>query len=171
MNWINRFLLANWSHIFDGLLLTLALLCGIQVGESRLQKAWDAEKQKIALAQAKQEQRVADVRMTQSQITQEISNEYAKRSKLLADRQFDSRAGGVCNVPTAGGGHLPVVSEAPARAAPASTNPLPAPSGDAGEVSCEQLSKDAAQTTLMLLEIQRWVVAMQTLYRVGQAPD
>ena len=156
MNWLNRFLFANWSQILDALLLLMALLCGMQMGESRIQKAWDAEKQKIALAQARQEQHVADVRLTQSQITQEISNEYAKRSKLLADRQPDTRAGGLCNVPATGGRDLPAVPEAPPRAAPARANPLPAPSGDAGEVSCEQLSKDAALTTLMLIEIQRW---------------
>jgi hypothetical protein len=156
MNWLNRFLLANWSHILDAILLLMALLCGMQMGESRVQKAWDAERQKIAQAQARQEQHVADVRLTQSQITQEISNEYAKKSKMLADRQPDSRAGGVCNVPTAGGRDLPAVPEAPARAAPARSDALPASTGDAGEVSCEQLSKDAAQTTLMLVEIQRW---------------
>jgi hypothetical protein len=89
----------------------------------------------------------------------------------MTDRQPVSRAGGVCNVPTAGGGHFPAVSEAPARAAPARTDPLPAPSGDAGEVSCEQLSKDATQTTLMLVEIQRWVEAMQATYWVGKPPE
>ena len=156
MNWLNRFLLANWSHILNALLLLMALLCGMLMGESRVQKAWDAEKQKIALAQARQEQHVADVRLTQSQITQEISNEYAKRSKLLADRQPDSRAGGVCNVAATGGRDLPAVPEAPARTAPARTDPLPAPQGDVGQVSCEQLSKDAAQTTLMLVEMQQW---------------
>jgi len=156
MSWLPRFLLANWSHILEVLLLLMALLCGVQMGESRVQKAWDAEKQKIAQAQARQEQHVADVRLTQSQITQEISNEYAKRSKLLADRQPDSRAGGVCNVPSSGGGDLPAVPEAPAGVAPARSDPLLAPQGDAGEVSCEQLSRDAAQTTLMLLEMQRW---------------
>ena len=156
MNWLNRFLLANWSHILDALLLLIALLCGMQMGESRVQKAWDAEKQKIALAQARQERHVADVRLTQSQITQEISNEYAKRSKMLADRQPDSRAGGVCNVPPTGGRDLPAVPETPAGAAPARTDSLPASSGDAREVSCEQLSKDAALTTLLLLEVQRW---------------
>ena len=156
MNWLNRFMLANWLHILNALLLLMALLCGMQMGESRVQKAWDAEKQKTALAQVRQEQHVADVRQTQSQITQEISNEYAKRSKMLADRQPDSRAGGVCNVPPTGGRDLPAVPETPAGAAPARTDSLPASSGDAREVSCEQLSKDAALTTLLLLEVQRW---------------
>ncbi len=156
MTWLNRFLLANWSHIFDVLLLTLVLMCGIQIGQSHVQKSWDAEKKFIAQAQAKQEQHVADVRQSQSRITQEVSHEFAKRSKLLANRQLDSRVGGVCNVPAASGGNLSAVSEAPARAAPVRSDTLPASSGDSGVVSCEQLIKDASQTTLMLVEIQRW---------------
>jgi hypothetical protein len=171
MNWLSRFFLGNWSHLLDALLLFMTLLCGVQLGEYRVHKAWDAEKQKIAFVHARQEQRVAEVRLTQSQITQEISNEYAKRSKLLADLHTDSRVGGVCNIPTAGGRGLPTVPDAPAGAAPARTDPLPAPSGDAGEVSCEQLSKDAAQTTLMLVEIQRWVEAMQASHQEGQPPE
>jgi hypothetical protein len=126
------------------------------LGASRVQKSWDAEKLEIALTQVRQEQRVADVRQTQSQITQEISNEYAKRSKLLAYRQPDSRAGGVCNVTSTSAGDLPAVPEATVRAASAPTDPLPPPQGDAVAVSCEQLSKDAAQTTLMLTALQRW---------------
>jgi len=156
MSWLSRFMLANWSHILGALILLIALVFGMQIGASRVQKAWDAEKLKIALTQARQEQRVADVQLTQSQITQDISNEYAKRSKLLADRQLDSRAGGVCNIPATSVRDLPAVPEAPAGAAPTRSDHLPATSGDAGEVSCEQLSRDAAQTTLMLLEIQHW---------------
>ena len=156
MNWLSRFMLANWSHIFDALLLSMALLCGIQIGQSRVQKAWDAEKQKIAQAQAKQEQHVADVRQSQSQITQEISREFAKKSKLLADRQPNAHVGGVCSITTACGRDMPAVSEASERSATTRSNPLLAPQGNAGVVSCEQLSKDAAQTTLMLMEVQRW---------------
>ena len=156
MNWFNRFLLANWSHILDALLLLTALLCGMQMGESRVQKAWDAEKQTIAQAQAKQEQHVADVRQSQLQISQEISREFAKKSKLLADRQPNNHVGGMCNVTTARSRDMPAVSEASERAAPTRSDPLLAPQGDAGVVSCEQLSKDAAQTTLMLMEVQRW---------------
>lgn len=156
MNWLNRFLLANWSHILDALLLLMALLCGMQMGESRVQKAWDAEKQKIALAQARQEQHVADMRLTQTQITQEISNEYAKKSKLLADRQPNNHVGGMCNVPTADGRNMPSVSEGSERTAPACTNALPAPQGDALSETCSQLYQDAQRTTLMLLELQKW---------------
>ena len=171
MSWLSRFMLANWSHVLGALILLISLLFGMQIGASRIQKEWDAEKQKIALTQARQEQRVADVRQTQAQVTQEISNEYAKRSKLLADRQPDSRTGGVCNIPSAGGRGLSAVPEAPAGVAPARSDPLLAPQGDAGEVSCEQLIRDAAQTTLMLVEIQRWVESMQASHQEGQPPE
>lgn len=156
MNWLSRIMLANWSHIFDALLLSVAFLCGIQMGEFRVQKAWDAEKQKIVQAQAKQEQHVAGVRQSQSQITQEISNEFAKKSKLLADRQPNNHVGGMCNFPTAGGRDMPAVSEGSERAAPACTNALPAPERDAMSATCSQLYQDAQQTTLMLREIQKW---------------
>lgn len=163
MNWLNRFLLANLSHILDAFLLLAALLCGMRVGESRVQKAWDAEKQLIAQAQAKQEQYVSEVRQSQSQITQEVSREFAKKSKLLADRQLDARVRGVCNVPATGGGNLSAVSEAPSRAASVRSDPLPATSGDSGAVSCEQLIKDASQTTLMLMGVQRWYQEQSTI--------
>ncbi len=156
MNWLFRFMPSNWLHILNALLWVMALLCGMQMGESRVQKAWDAEKQKIAQAQARQEQHVADARQTQSQITQEISNEYAKKSKLLADRQPDSRAGGVCNGTATGGRDLPSVPEATTRAAPAGADPLSTSQRDAMSETCSQLYQDAQQSTLMLLEIQKW---------------
>jgi hypothetical protein len=156
VSWFNRFLLGNWSHILDAFLLLTALLYGMQMGEFRVQKAWDAEKQTIAQAQAKQEQHVVNVRQSQLQISQEISREFAKNSKLLADRQPDNHVSRVCNVPTAGGRDLSAVSEASDGVAPARTDPLPSSQGDAVAVSCAQLSKDAAQTTLMLTALQRW---------------
>ena len=165
MNWLNRFLLANWSWLIDGMLLLMALIIGIQVGESHVHKEWNAEKTKNAESVAKLEQHVVDVKLMQNQINQEISNDFLNKSKLLAERLPDSRVVGVCNVPATGGRDLSAASEAPAGAAPARSDPLPAPSGDAGEVSCEQLSSDAAQTTLMLVEVQRWLQKQDAVER------
>ena len=164
MNWINRFLLANWSRTFHALLLTMALLFGIQLGEFRVQRSWDEEKQKIAQVQAKQEQHVADVRQSQSQITQEISREFTKRSNLLADRQLDDYVGGMCNVHAAGCSDLSSVSEASVGAAPTRSDSLPAAQGDAMSPTCSQLYQDAQQTTLMLLEIQKWFKRQASVY-------
>ena len=156
MNWLNRFLLANWSWLMDGLLLLMTLIIGIQVGESHVQKEWNAEKTKNAETVAKLEQRVIDVKLMQNQINQEISNDVLKKSKLLAERLPDPRAVGVCNIPTTVSGSVSAVPKTPGRTAPASTEPLLASSGNTDSLSCEQLSKDAAQTTLMLVELQRW---------------
>ena len=87
MSWIRAFVEFNKSLLLKGLLLLMAFLLGLQMGQSRIQRQWDAEKQTLQIAQAMQEQHVADVRLSQSQITQEISREFSKRSKLLADRQ------------------------------------------------------------------------------------
>ena len=165
MNWLNRFLLANWSWLMDGMLLLMALIIGMQIGESHVQKEWNAEKSKNEQITAKLEQHVEDVKLMQTQINQEITNDFLKKSKLLAERLPDPRVVGVCNVPTPGGRDLSAVAESPGRVAPARADPLPATSGDTGSVSCEQLSKDAAQTTLMLVEIQRWIQAIQTELR------
>lgn len=156
MNWFTRFILANWNCLMGGLVLLMVFICGVQIGESRIQREWNAEKLRVALVVAKQEQRAADVQQSQSQINQEISNEYAKNSKALGSRLPSPRPVGVCSSAPISAGSVSTVSEATAGAAPARTDSLPTPKGDAGEVSCEQLSKDAAQTTLMLMEVQRW---------------
>ena len=156
MNWLNRFLLANWSWLMDGMLLLMALIIGIQVGESHVHKEWNAEKTKNAEIVAKLEQHVVDVKLMQNQINQEISNDFVKKSKLLAERLPDPHFVGVCNIPTSGGKDLSAIPESSSRADGTSANPLPVTQGNTGWVSCEQLSKDAAQTTLMLDELQRW---------------
>lgn len=156
MNWLNRFLLANWSWLMDGLLLLMALIIGMQIGESHVQKEWNAEKSKNEQITAKLEQHVEDVKLMQTQINQEISNDFLKKSKLLADRLPYPHVVGVCNVPSAGNGSVSAVPKGSDGAAPTRTDPLPVSQGNTGAVNCEQLSKDAAQTTLMLVELQRW---------------
>ena len=156
MNWLNRFLLANWSWLMDGMLLLMALIIGMQIGESHVQKEWNAEKSKNEQITAKLEQHVEDVKLMQTKINQEISNDFLKKSKLLADRLPDPRVVGVCNVPSAGNGRVSAVPDGANRADATSSIPLPNAQGNVGEVSCLQLSRDAAQTTLMLVEFQRW---------------
>ena len=155
MNWIRAFLELNKSLFLKGLLLLMAFLLGLQMGQSHLQRQWDAEKQTVQVAQAKQEQHVADVARVQNQISKEISDDYRKKSSLLASRSVVSErmldkseigSDGLSVVPSNSWG---LVSDA--------ANNLPIAISDAGEtVGCVQLVKDAAHTTLMLMEIQRW---------------
>jgi hypothetical protein len=156
MNWLNRFLLANWSWLMDGMLLLMALIIGMQIGESHVQKEWNAEKSKNEQITAKLEQHVEDVKLMQTQINQEITNDFLKKSKLLAERLPDPRVVGVCNVSSVGNGNVSIVPVSAIGADAASTKPLLDSQGNAVKVSCEQLSNDATQTTLMLVELQRW---------------
>jgi hypothetical protein len=142
MNWLNRFLLVNWSWLMDGMLLFMALIIGIQIGESHVHKEWNAEKSKNEQLAAKLEQHVVDVKLMQNQINQEISNDFSKKSVLLAERLPDLRSVGLCNSAASGIRDLPYA--------------LPAASGVAAAISCEKIIQDAAQTTLMLDELQRW---------------
>ena len=156
MSWVSRFIYANWNYLLGGLVLLMVFICGVQIGETRVQREWNAEKLRVALVVAKQEQRAADVQQSQSLINQEISNEYAKNSKALGSRLPSPRPVGVCSSAPISAGSVSTVSEAPAGAASLPADALSLTAGDAGAVSCAQLSKDAAQTTLMLLEVQRW---------------
>jgi uncharacterized membrane-anchored protein YhcB (DUF1043 family) len=156
MNWLHRFLLANWSWLMDGMLLLMALIIGIQVGESHVHKEWNAEKSKNEQLAAKLEQHVADVKLMQNQINQEISNDFSKKSKLLAERLPDHRSFGVCNSSAGVIRDLPPVSETATGTSATGPYAVPSPSGVAAAISCEKIIQDAAQTTLMLDELQRW---------------
>jgi hypothetical protein len=156
MNWLTKFIFANWNYLMGGLVLLMVFICGVQIGESRINREWNAEKLRVALVVAKQEQRAADIRQSQTQINQGISNDYAKNSKVLASRHPVSRLIGVCDCAAVSGNSVPAVSDAAQGAAVPATYALFASDADARGVSCEQLEKDAAQTTLMLLEVQRW---------------
>ncbi len=158
MNWFTRFLLGHWSSILSGVFLLLALIFGIHIGQSRVQRAWDTERQQVALIQAKQEQHVADTLHAQRTINQEISNEFQTKKSLLAGLRPVLRGGdvGLRIQPSQDPGSLPIVSATAAGIAASTTDAVPDSPGLATGISCEQLARDAAETTLMVLELQQW---------------
>ena len=164
MNWLTKFILGNWNYLLGGLVLLMVFICGVQIGESRINREWNAEKLQVALVVAKQEQRVEDIRQSQTQINQGISNDYAKNTKVLAGRQSDSHPIGMCDYATTSGNSVPAISDTAQGAAVPATYSLFASDADARGVSCKQLETDAAQTTLMLLEVQRWYQKQSALY-------
>jgi hypothetical protein len=95
MNWLTKVILANWNYLLGGLVLLMVFICGVQIGESRINREWSAEKIKAALVVAKQEQRVEDIRQSQIQINQEISNDFQEKKKLLVGLRSAIRT---CNV-------------------------------------------------------------------------
>lgn len=154
MSWIRAFLELNKSLFLKGLLLLMAFLLGLQMGQSRLQRRWDAEKQTVQIAQAKQEQHAADVAHIQNQISKEISNDYRKKSSLLASRAVVHER--VLDKPEVSSGDLSAVSSNASGVASAGAFSVPSAAGDEITITCRQLIKDATQTTLMLHEMQRW---------------
>jgi cytoskeletal protein RodZ len=155
MSWIRAFLELNGSLFLKGLLLLMAFLLGLQMGQSRLQRQWDAEKQTVQVAQAKQEQHVADVARVQNQISKEISDEYEKNSNLLAGRDVVPMLERMLDKSETNSGALPTISSNSTRTPTASTNPVSATSIHE-QMNCAHLIEDASQTTLMLVELQRW---------------
>lgn len=158
MNWLGRDLLGHWTYILGVLLLFTVLICGIQIGQTRVQRAWDAEKQQAALTLAKQEQHVADTLHTQRTINQEISNEFQTKKGMLAVLRPALRSGdvGLRIQPSQDPGTMSIVSTTAAGIAAVPTDALPDSAGLATGISCEQLARDAAETTLMVLELQQW---------------
>jgi hypothetical protein len=158
MSWVSRFIYANWNYLIGGLVLLMVFICGVQIGESRIQREWNAEKLRVALVVAKQEQRVADKRHAQQTINQEISNEFQTKKSLLAGLRPALRGGdvGLRIQPSQDPGSLPIVSTTATGVAAAPAYAVPDSAGLATGISCEQLARDAAETTLMVLELQRW---------------
>jgi hypothetical protein len=155
MSWIRAFLELNKSLFLKGLLLLMAFLLGLQMGQSRLQRRWDAEKQTVQIAQAKQEQHAADVTQVQNQISKEISDDYRKKSNLLASRDVVVGPEWVRYKSETSSGSLSAVPTAPQRVEGSPSDMVFVASRDGVDVSCLQLIKDSEKTTLMLYEIQR----------------
>lgn len=155
MSWIRAFLELNKSLFFKGLLLLMAFLLGLQMGQSRLQRQWDAEKQTVQIAQAKQEQHMVDVARVQNQISKEISDDYRKKSSLLASHAVVHER--VRDTPEISSGDMSAVSTNSEGVTDDASDIAPATFRDEViPLNCEQLRQDATQTTLMLIEIQRW---------------
>ena len=141
-----------WRLIAAGVLATVLFAGGCQFGTNRVTVKWDAEKAATAEAVAKQAEHVAAVTVQQSTINQEISNDFQKtKTTIAADRRHL-----LARVPVRlrvvapdHPGPVPTVSVAATRTDAATADPIPS-------TVCEKLAEDAALTTLMVVEFQRW---------------
>ena len=141
-----------WRLIAAGAFAALLFAGGCQFGANRVTAKWDAEKAATAEVVAKQAEHVAAVTVQQSTINQEISNDFHKaKVAISADRQHL-----LARVPVRlrvvapdHPGPVPAIPEVAARTDAATADPVPA-------AGCEKLAEDAAQTTLMVVEFQRW---------------
>ena len=143
-----------WRLIGASVLATVLFAGGCQFGTNRVTVKWDAEKVATAVAVAKQAEHVAAVTVHQSTINQEISNEFQQaKSAIAADRQhLLARVPIRVRVGTAD-------SPGPMPAVPGIAAGVDAATADTVSAAvCEKLAEDAAQTTLMVIEFQRWYV-------------
>ncbi len=127
---------------------------GCQFGANRIAAKWDAEKAASAIAVAKQAEHVAAVVVQQSNINQEISNDFQKaKAAIAADRRhLLARVPVRVRVDTADNtSPVSAVPVAATRTDAVAADPVPA-------AVCEKLAEDAAQTTLMVVQFQRWYV-------------
>ena len=129
--------------VFDG---------GCQFGANRVTAKWDAEKAATAEAVAKQAEHVAAVAVQQSDINQEISNDFQKaKAAIAADRQHL-----LARVPvrvrveaTDHPSAVPAIPDVATRTDADTADPI-------SVAVCEKLAADAAHTTLMVVAFQRW---------------
>ncbi len=143
-----------WRLIAAGVLSAVMFAGGCQFGANRVTAKWDAEKVATSQVVAKQAEHLAAVTVQQSTINQDISNDFQKaKAAIAADRRHL-----LARVPV----RLRVV--APDHPGPVSAVPSVATRTDAASAdpvsaaACEKLAEDAAQTTLMVVEFQRWYV-------------
>ena len=141
-----------WRLIEAAVLAAVLFAGGCQFGADRVTAKWDAEKVATAEAAAKQAEHVAAVTVQQSTINQEISNDFQKAKAAISTDRLHLLA----RVPKR------VRADAPDHPGPMPAIPVIAAGVDAATAdpvsaaACEKLAEDAAQTTLMVVEFQRW---------------
>ena len=148
-----------WRLIAAGATGVVLFVGGYQFGERRITARWDAERLAMTQAVMQQAEHVAVVAGQQSIINQEISNEFqTAKAAIAADHQhLLARVPQRVRVGSAGRhGAVPGVPGVAARVEAAPTDAVPAAGQSPDTAVCERLAEDAAQTTLMVVEFQRW---------------
>ncbi len=151
-----------WRWLAASTCASVLFIAGCRLGEQRITTQWEEAKTTQAQAVAIQTAQVAQITSKQTSINKEIEHEFkAAKEKLATDRQhLLARVPGRLHLePNRGDSTVPGVSIGTDRVAEASTDAVLAGEPLAIGEACQKLAEDAAQTTLMLLEFQRWYVA------------
>ena len=142
-----------------GLLLCLAgFISGFVLGQRHVQQAWNAERLHQHAESLQQFLQTAQIQTQQERINQKISIDYETQKSMLARRTPVLRDGALslCIPPSNAAGPMPAMAEPPPSPYATPANAVPDPVRDAGPISCDQLARDASDTTLMVLSFQRW---------------
>ena len=141
-----------WRLIAAGVLAAGLFTGGCQLGANRVTAKWDAEKVATSQVVAKQAEHVAAVTVQQSTINQDISNDFQKAKAAIATDRLHLLARVPVRVRIVAPDHpdpVPTVPSVAARTDAATADAV-------STAACEKLAEDAAQTTLMVVEFQRW---------------
>lgn len=154
MNWG----LFPWRWFAAAVLLLTVFATGFTAGQRRIERAWAVERlqqQTVALQQSLHE---AQVQTQQVRINQQIQTDYENKKSLLARRGpvLRDSAHSLC-IPASGvTSPVPITAEPAASTDASAAHAVPDSPGDAITFSCEQLARDATDTTLMVMAWQRW---------------
>jgi hypothetical protein len=154
MNWG----LFPWRWFAAGVLLLSVFAAGFTVGQRRIERAWAVERLQLQAVALQQSLHVAQVQTQQERINQQIQTDYETKKSLLARRSpvLRDSAHSLC-IPASGvTSPVPITAEPAASTDASAAHAVPDPPGDAIAFSCEQLARDATDTTLMLMAWQRW---------------
>lgn len=154
MNWG----LFPWRWLTAGVLLLSIFVAGFTAGQRRIERAWAVERLQQQVVTLQQSLHVAQVQTQQERINQQISTDYETQKSLLARRSpvLRDSAHSLC-IPASGvTSPVPITAEPAASTDASAAHAVPDPPGDATMISCEQLARDATDTTLMVMAWQRW---------------
>ena len=150
-----------WRLIAAGVLAAVMFAGGCQFGANRVTAKWDAEKAATSQVVAKQAEHVAAVTVQQSTINQDISNDFQKAKAAIAAHRQHLLARvpvSVRIVATDSAGPVPAVPGIAAGVDATAADPV-------SVAACERLAADAALTTLMVVEFQRWYREQSSTFR------
>ena len=147
-----------WRLVLGLLFFLTVFIAGFVMGQRHVQQAWTAERLEQQAKTLEQSLHVAQIQTQQERINQKISTDYETRKSILARRAPVLRDGALslCVPASHTTDSVPANAELAPSADEATTNPVPDSARDAGAIGCEQLARDAADTTLMVLSFQRW---------------
>jgi hypothetical protein len=148
----------QWRLMFVAATLASCFVVGCQFGVARERTEGHALEMSRAVEVARQTSKVQEVISRQTVINKEISDEFDRKKAVFADLHPVVRDGLVrMRIDSPGDQYpLPLISRAADRAEASSADALPDPLMKVDRTACDRLAQDATETTLMLLEIQRW---------------
>lgn len=159
-----------WRTVLWLLLFLAIFIAGFVMGQRHVQQAWSAERLQQEAQSLEQSLHVAQIQTQQERINQRISTDYETQKSMLARRVPVPSAGALSLCIPASNATSPMsaISEPAPGTDAAPANPVPDPARDEVAISCEQLARDAADTTLMVLSFQRWYVEQSKAQATAQ---